>query len=192
MKREELDSNYKVITDELHYTSEYTPTNRKNAWIQTCLFNDSPRFENELQIINEHLENSKSTDDFYKKILTDDRLKMHQGYAELSKAMPRHWDRVKSMFGDKQFKASSDAGGLKIGNENFDILIPNRLGDGTTIVAIFDDPREFNSHMLDYFTSIYGTFNIYDYDCGNEVLKTISGRYGVYCNSGFIALVKRE
>lgn len=91
--------------------------------------------------------------------------------------------------GDKQFKTESDTGGIKIGNNGFTIIIPNGYGDGITRVAILEK-EEMNNCTFDFFTSVFGSINIYDYDCGNEVECTINGRYGIYSKGGFVVFEK--
>lgn len=49
-----------------------------------------------------------------------------------------HWYRIRELFGDRCFKTASDVGSLLVGNEEFQVLIPNGYGDGTTRVAVFN------------------------------------------------------
>jgi hypothetical protein len=187
MKKEELNLNQELLTSETKYAEGWNATIYENNFIQECLFNE---FSDKLDAVNELLEKAENTEDFYKLILADERMRKTQAYARLSKALPHHWYRIRDMFGDKQFKTYSDVGGLKIGNENFSMIIPNGYGDGTTRVAIFEEryiENEFNDMMLKFFTSVKGKFNIYGYDCGNEVVKTLEGDYNIYYGDGFIA-----
>ncbi len=98
---------------------------------------------------------------------------------------------------NKRFVTSSDIGGLRVGNAEFSINIPNGYGDGDTRVAFFDgyipqkelEYNNFGENELRYFTCLKGTFNIYDDDCstGNEgYLATFSGRFGIYYRDGYI------
>lgn len=86
----------------------------------------------------------------------------------------------------KEFITYSDAGSLKIGNENFQILIPNGYGDGKTYAHLCEKGELPNSIEKKsgsaFFTSFSGNdINIYDYDCGGaRVVTSISGRFGVY------------
>ena len=94
------------------------------------------------------------------------------------------------MFGDRAFKTSSDAGSVKIGIANMTILIPNGYGDGTSRVAIFENPKDFNNCMMSYFTTVSGeNMVIYNYDCGDTPAATISGRYAIYYYEGLVAFV---
>ena len=85
-------------------------------------------------------------------------------------------------------------GGLRVGNAEFSINIPNGYGDGDTRVAFFDDyiPKKgleynnFGVNELRYFTCLKGTFNIYDDDCSKGYLATFSGRFGIYYRDGYI------
>jgi|GEM_PF-956631 len=97
------------------------------------------------------------------------------------------WKFQRSQLGEKSFHTISDAGSLKIGNDSFSILIPNGYGDGTMRCAILES-GEFNRDAFEFFTSIEGTLNIYGYDCGDDVVKTITGRFGIYHGNGFVVL----
>lgn len=109
---------------------------------------------------------------------------MTQAYAMLSKYREGHWYRLRAMMGDKCRKTESDAGGLKIGDDRFSVLI-NGGGDGITRYAVFNRD-EWNHNMATFNTSIEGTFNIYTYDCGDEIAETLSGRYGIYTYNGMV------
>lgn len=115
---------------------------------------------------------------------------MSQGYAELSKVNPGHARRIAEMFGKRGKNTVADAGSLKIGSNEFTILIPNGYGDGVTTYAIFDSENELNCNMLNYQTTISGTFGIFAYDCGDEIVETVSGRFQVYSARGFVAFVR--
>lgn len=120
----------------------------------------------------------------------DPEVKKTQFYAEASKEFDGHWYRLRYMVGSKCRKCGSDAGSLKIGNEEWSILIPNGVGDGITRYAVFDNESEINTDMLRYFTSVRGKFNIYDYDCGTTIDQTLDGSYLIYIWEGIIAFVK--
>lgn len=76
---------------------------------------------------------------------------------------------------------ASDRACLKIGNESFQIDIPNGGGDGTTIVYVFDKENIFDDSLFkNLHVTIRGKFGIYDYDCGNRICATLSGSYYVY------------
>lgn len=123
-------------------------------------------------------------------VLTDEEMEKTQAYAEISKKEPSHWARIRAMLGEKQIKTDSDAGSLKVGTEACSMLIPNGRGDGVTRVAILERD-EWNNSMLDFFTSIQGSaINVYGYDCGEKVVRTISGRYGIFRGEGFVVLEK--
>ena len=80
----------------------------------------------------------------------------------------------------KKISVISDAGSVKVGNDDCTILLPNGYGDGITEVYILekDDPLPDKAK---FFTTIEGNaIGIYDYDCGGEKVTIISGRYE-YC-----------
>ena len=103
----------------------------------------------------------------------------------------------------KQLSCYSDIGSCLIGNKNWTFAVPNIGGDGETIISIFEgDNEEFREyekeHNLKFISSVQGTFNIYNYDCAfhscddEDVIATLSGRYGVYRGEWEVAFVKWE
>jgi len=90
----------------------------------------------------------------------------------------------------------SDAGSVRIGNDKFQILIPNGCGDGETNVLIIDEDDKLDKNVK-FFTVVEGEINIYNYDCASnpdlfplEVIKTLKGRYGVYNHDGAVIFRK--
>ncbi len=158
----------------------------KNIFLNQCLFNDSaPEYPEAMAIVD----SASSTEEVINKILNSDTMRGSQIYAELSKDRADHWRRLKRDITTWQ-QTISDIGGLKIGNDSFSINIPNGYGDGDMYYTVLGKGC-FNHDMLDYFTSVRGTeINIYDYDCGDEILETISGRFGIYYGYGFVVLEK--
>lgn len=124
----------------------------------------------------------------------DKKIISSQAYAVASRLNldGQHWNRLREMMGNKCRKTESDAGGLKVGNDEFSIIIPNGYGDGVTRYAVLeeDDITIDISDAMDYFTSINGKFNIYDYDCGNNILEVIEGTFAVYRYEGIIIFEK--
>ena len=97
----------------------------------------------------------------------------------------------------------SDIGSCLIGNKDWTFAVPNIGGDGETTISIFDsDDEEFikyhKQNKLKFISSAQGTFNIYSYDCAfrgcknEDVIATLSGRYGVYQGDWEVAFVKWE
>ena len=74
-----------------------------------------------------------------------------------------------------EFSTTSDLGGVLVGNTDWQVLVPNGYGDGTTEVHIirfkdFEEQLEYvmdketGKHHFDYFTVVKGHFGIYPYD----------------------------
>ena len=98
-----------------------------------------------------------------------------------------------------------DGGTIMIGNENSRACFPNGYGDGCFSVRVIDteeQKKKFNEDYKkwNYLGSVEGNeINVYAYDCLRDedlknkenILFTLSGRYGVYYNNGKIALEKR-
>jgi len=132
---------------------------------------------------------AKDLNEFLFLCRTDEELKTTQGVAELFK---NDWRFLRSQLGDKCRKTMSDVGGLKIGNNNFEIIIPNGMGDGETRYAVFEPEEKVNTAAFNYWTLIKGkNIKIYSYDCGYDVLETISGEFSVYYKDGII-IIKKE
>lgn len=76
---------------------------------------------------------------------------------------------------------ASDVGGVKIGIEGkCTICIPNGYGDGPTEVRIVPN-RDYIPYGARFLTTVEGEeIGIFSYDCWSEVVKTLSGRFGIY------------
>lgn len=134
---------------------------------------------------------SKNWSEFIEAILKTKEFYKTQAAAALLKPTDRFWYLQRQILGDDQFKTMSDVGGVKVGNKSFNMIVPNGVGDGTSRVAVLNE-KNFNSSCFTYFTTIEGEFNIYSYDCGEEIAKTINGRYAVYYDDHFVVFVKNN
>lgn len=148
-------------------------------------------------------ESCRNYDEFEKRVLNKE-CPLNGIYSDISmygKDRKNHWYRIRELFGDRCFKTASYVGSLLVGNEEFQVLIPNGHGDGTTRVAVFnkadsdfDVASRVMSDMMDSGPYLYGEFNIYPYDCSDptvdEPCKTLEGRYWTYYYDGLIAFVE--
>lgn len=84
-------------------------------------------------------EDCKNYDEFEKRVLNHecDSNFVYSLISMFGKDSDYHWYRIRDLFGDRCFKTYSDVGSLLVGNEDFQVLIPNGMGDGTTRVAVF-------------------------------------------------------
>lgn len=154
-------------------------------------------------------ESCSNYDEFEKRVLNEECcLNVIYSYISLyGKDRRNHWYRIRELFGDRCFKTASDVGSLLVGNEEFQVLIPNGYGDGTTRVAVFnkadsdfDVASDYDvaygimPDMMDSGPYLHGKFNIYPYDCSDptvdEPCKTLEGRYFTYYYDGLIAFVE--
>lgn len=132
---------------------------------------------------------AKDLKDFYSLIKKDKYARMTQFVGEL---LRDDKDFVESLIENaERFYTSSDAGGVKIGNDSFSVIIPNGYGDtDKNIVAVIDD-NSLNKTAFDFWSVVEGTnISIYEYDCGNDTVATLSGEYGVYVNDRVIVFEK--
>ena len=82
-------------------------------------------------------ESCRNYDEFEKRVLNKECC-LNDIYSAISmygKDRINHWYRIRELFGDRCFKTASDVGSLLVGNEEFQVLIPNGYGDGTTRVG---------------------------------------------------------
>lgn len=141
--------------------------------------------------VKELISASANTDEFVQKYLANSEWKKGQCYqAMLKKYKPEKiWLFIREMFGDKSRKTISDTGALKIGNENFNVLINDSFGDGVTRYAILNKDEFYAGNLMNYFSIIKGKFNIYSYDCSDDIKEKLEGSYHIYYYEGLIALV---
>lgn len=99
------------------------------------------------------------------------------------------YDLFEKLKDDECLTTYSDAGSLKIGSGDMTILIPNGYGDGITKTLFLLD-KEFDCDSFQFFTSVEGKIDIYSSDCGNEIVKTIIGRYGIFFRDSIIIFVE--
>ena len=157
---------------------------KTDGWLKGCFFNEWSECYKECLAI---LDKAEDSGQVIKMVLESDTMKGSQIYAELSKREHYHWFRVQNSISN-WVKTYSDAGGLKIGNDDFSITVPNGYGDGDMRYAVVDKGC-LNHNMLEFWTSIQGhKINIYEYDCGTEedVIETLNGRFGVFYGYGFV------
>lgn len=90
---------------------------------------------------------------------------------------------------DKQainFRTISDAGAVMIGNDKFQMLIPNSYGDGLTNVIITNITEKI---PMKYFTKIQGEIDIYasdNFDGRTVMHNLLIGEYEVYSENGTV------
>lgn len=150
-------------------------------------------------------ESCSNYDEFEKKVLNEECcLNVIYSYISLyGKDRRNHWYRIRELFGDRCFKTASDVGSLLVGNEEFQVLIPNGYSDGITRVAVFnkgtsdyDVASRVMSDMMDSHRGpcLQGKFNIYPYDCCDptvaEPCKTLEGEYFTSYYDGLIAFIE--
>lgn len=184
-----------MTRDELIFPHEYYCSEEPH--IKNCIFCPNLSFKSNeydayFKFLNEALDNSSTVEEFIDRFLDDKRFIHTSGYIELMmKERPDNvWYYVRENFGDRCFKTMSDIGGVKVGTDDFSVIISNGYGDGVTRVAVFDNAEDFYSDtVMHFYTTIKGHFYIYDYDCGGVPVKELNGRYGVYYYGGLVAFV---
>ena len=95
----------------------------------------------------------------------------------------------------KRLQTTSDIASVLVGNKNFAVAISNGLGDGWTNVYVYKTEAEFYCSKWHFETVIFGSFNIYDYDCCDRkeenIIQTVKAkRTACYNNkNGAVAFV---
>lgn len=174
-----------------------------DSFVVNCMNNihgDYAEVNNEWYL--ECLNKAKDTKEFEKLYLStkDKNIICSQAYGELLKKRSLFYEGYDKYYHYVMNKAEikkvtySDRGGLKIGNDTFSICVSNGYGDGVIKTAIFLKGNPYIcavDHMMDWQVTVDGKFNIYSYDCGNEVAIELEGSYIVYSYNGFVALVEQ-
>ena len=142
--------------------------------------------DDELSTYSKHIENLVSSDSY-------PGIQRVFGY-RLRDFEPNNetWYRLRGIFGDRCIKTLSDIGGVKIGNENFSVVIPNGRGDGITRIAVFDKMPDESIDEMHFWSNTNGEFYIYGYDCGDNAILKLSGKYLIYYYDGLVAFIKYE
>lgn len=127
---------------------------------------------------------------------TCEKLKNDNEYTKIYKKTLKKIEELKKELSDLKksdritLYTYSDVGSVKIGNDNFNILVPNGCGDGYTTVLILgknEEPRENNY----YICTIEGDYSIYSYDLGIEVIYKIHGKYNIYNSHNGVVIFKK-
>jgi len=160
------------------YGREFKDVHARTAFLKRCFNYD---------VLAKLWKRAKDLKDFRKLIIEDKEARLLQFTGEWLKDDKEF---LQTFVSDDAIDTISDAGGLKIGTNGFNVIAPNGSGDGSTVVS-FLEKDSFNSSAFNFWTSISGDeINLYSYDCGNEIAKTVNGRYGVYFKDGLIVFEK--
>jgi len=174
------------------YGKEYKDMHERTAFLKKCfdyyVFSDGEKVKlsfkkDSKNVLAKLWKNAKDLKDFKKLIMEDKEARLMQFTGEWLKD---DTEFLQSFVSDDAIYTMSDAGGLKIGTNGFNVIAPNGAGDGSTVVS-FLKKDSFNSSAFNFWTSINGNeINLYSYDCGNEIARTVNGKYGIYFKDGLI------
>lgn len=175
---------------------EFKKCNKMSDFTKRCLKNESfYDFKGSIEIINNYWKKAQDFNTFFELVKNDLKLSKNQGYWELMKENLIE-EEYKTLFLEvykkdisKIFHSLSEAGNISIGNDSFRYNISNNYGDCENTIVLIE--KSVNIEGFDFLTSIKGTnINIYNYDCGNEILTTLNGEYLIYNGNKFIIFVK--
>lgn len=153
----------------------------------------------ESEAIRRIIRKSEDTKDFVKRFLADTRFAKTEAYQAVVSCYGDTWRYIRGVFGENCKHIFSRTGlgigpeGIKVGNEGFQIIIPNAAigGDGFTRYAVFEGGFYLNNKwIMKYLTCIHGKINIYKGVSETEAVETLDGTYQIYYYDGFIAFVK--
>ena len=92
----------------------------------------------------------------------------------------------------KNYYYYSEMGCVKIGNENFNLMLLNDKGEGSFWIHICNKKENQKMNECEFITKISGTdINLYESDNSNSrILKLDNGNYLVFSSKGNIILEK--
>lgn len=136
----------------------------------------------------ECIANVEHIKDLYDAVAADDEANKSWFFAKLSKLMGKASDYLKITFGDIDYKmAGTNSSMLKIGRDNFTIIIPPIKPYDNYVVYGVIDATKMRVNVLDYamqrHTYIEGKFDVYAADDSDEIQETIGNdgdKYTVY------------
>lgn len=174
---------YKLSTSDINqiYSIKYHYTKNNN------IIFDYMNYKVDIESIEEEINNLQNT---------CERLKNNNEYTKIYKKTLKKIEELKKELSELKKAARitlytfSDVGSVKIGNDNFNILLPNGCGDGNTTVLILgknEEPKE-NNH---YICTIEGDYGIYSYDLGDEVIYEMQGKYNIYNSHNGVVIFKK-
>lgn len=174
-------------------STQFLDTKEIKDYTKRCLNNEGIYdYKGSIEIIKGYWSIAKTIDEFKNLIFRDERLENNQGYWELAKEDKQVWKKLILKYlekkADEKFTTESDIGSLAVGTNDFKYNISNLYGDGTNYVYIVENNKHIRG--LDFLTTIEGNFNIYDYDCGNNIVITLHGRYAIYRAERLFVFVK--
>lgn len=165
----------KIYNLQFHYT------------ISNNIIFDYMNYKVDIESIEEEIKNLQNT---------CERLKNDNEYTKIyKKTLKKIEELKKELSGLKKadritLYTFSNVGSVKIGNDKFNVLVPNGYGDGNTTVLILgknEEPRE-NNH---YICTIEGDYGIYSYDLGDEVIYEMQGKYNIYNSHNSVVVFKK-
>lgn len=136
----------------------------------------------------ECIANVEHIKDLYNAVAANDEANKSWFFAKLAKLMGKASDYLKLTFGDIDYKmAGTNSSTLKIGRDNFTIIIPPIKPYDNHVVYGVIDTTKMRVNVLDYamqrHTYIEGKFDVYASDDSDEVQETIGNdgdKYTVY------------
>jgi len=86
----------------------------------------------------------------------------------------------------------SEAGCVKIGNENFNSLFLNGKGEGTFWICLCNKKEKQNKEGYEFISQVSGrNINLYENNFNKKIiLKLNEGSYSIYCKKGNILIEK--
>ena len=86
----------------------------------------------------------------------------------------------------------SDAGCIKIGNENFNSMLLNGRGEGSFWIHLCDKNENFDKSNYEFVSRVEGdNVNVYENDIGDKtILKLEAGEYSIFHKKGEILIEK--
>lgn len=149
--------------------------------------------ENSYEIAKKIWREVNSVEEFYDKILSDERMIYNRGFAIVSRLNKRkHFKRIRNMVDPYMIgKIDTPKGVLQIKLNDADMLWPNGTSGSDSIItrlAIIPDNVLWNSFMLPTFITVNGHIEVYDNK--ENVIASINGRCEISYGFSFIIINK--
>lgn len=188
-----FDGFIKMLAKLSRYTGSYS-TVHSERFLKDILEDDLENHSDFKKTFNEVLQKNSNPKTAAKQLIQHD-FEDVRSWLFMVRVMDEQKTRkiIRSLWNEDRFETISDAGSIKVGGGGMTALIPNHAGDGTNECGITSDGSvlwKLNTLMEQADVTLRGDIDIYTYDCGNNVLKTISGDFFVYIYDNMFTFVR--
>lgn len=188
-----FDKFVKMLTEMSKYTGSYS-TVHSERFLKDMLEDDLENHSDFKKTFNEVLQKNSNPKTVAKQLIQHD-FEAVRSWLFMVRVLDEQKTRaiIRGLWDEDCFETLSDAGSLKVGGGGMTALISNHVGDGTNECGITSDDSQswkLDTLMEQADVTLRGDIDIYTYDCGSNVLKTISGDFFVYIYDNMFTFVR--